>query len=98
MRSHRDVLSLIGNTPLVRITHLAPEGNAEVWAKLESYNPGGSVKDRIALSMIESAEQKGELKPRGTIIEPTSGNTGIGLAMVAAVMALALIAFTLTPS
>ncbi len=91
MRSHRDVLSLIGNTPLVRIAHLAPEGNAEVWAKLESYNPGGSVKDRIALSMIESAEQKGELKPGSTIIEPTSGNTGIGLAMVAAVKGYRLI-------
>ncbi len=91
MRSHRDVLSLIGNTPLVRINHLAPEGSAEVWAKLESYNPGGSVKDRIALSMIESAEQKGELKPGGTIIEPTSGNTGIGLAMVAAVKGYRLI-------
>ncbi len=91
MRSHRDILSLIGNTPLVRINHMVPDGGAEVWAKLEGYNPGGSVKDRIALSMIESAEQNGALKPGGTIIEPTSGNTGIGLAMVASVKGYKLI-------
>jgi cysteine synthase A len=91
MHSHRDILSLIGNTPLVRINHMVPEGSAEVWAKLEGFNPGGSVKDRIALSMIESAEQKGTLKPGGTIVEPTSGNTGIGLAMVASVKGYKLI-------
>lgn len=86
-----DVLSLIGSTPLVRINRLCPEGGAELWAKLEGLNPGGSVKDRIALSMIEEAEGKGALKPGGTIIEPTSGNTGIGLAMVAAVKGYRLI-------
>lgn len=91
MRSHRDILSLIGNTPLVRINRLAPAGGAEIWAKLEGFNPGGSVKDRIALSMIETAEQNGSLKPGGTIIEPTSGNTGIGLAMVASVKGYKLI-------
>jgi cysteine synthase A len=91
MKSHRDVISLIGNTPLVKINHLASDGGAEVWAKLEGFNPGGSVKDRIALAMIENAEQKGALKPGGTIIEPTSGNTGIGLAMVASVKGYRLI-------
>jgi len=88
---HRNILTLIGNTPLVRINRLAPEGGAEVWAKLEGLNPGGSVKDRIALSMIEAAEREGKLRPGGTIIEPTSGNTGIGLAMVAAVKGYRLI-------
>jgi len=82
---HDSLLSLIGNTPLVRINHIVSGPDAEVWAKLEGFNPGGSVKDRIALSMIEAAEQEGKLKKGGTIIEPTSGNTGIGLAMVAAV-------------
>jgi cysteine synthase A len=85
MGQHRDVISLVGNTPLVRINHMVPEGSAEVWAKLEGVNPGGSVKDRIALSMIEQAERDGALKPGGVIVEPTSGNTGIGLAMVAAI-------------
>lgn len=91
MHSHRDVLSLIGNTPLVRINRLCPPGSAELWAKHEGYNPGGSVKDRIALSMIERAEKEGRLKPGGTLVEPTSGNTGIGLAMVAAVKGYRLI-------
>ncbi len=80
-----DMLGTIGRTPLVRINRLADKKGAAVYAKLEYFNPGGSVKDRIALSMIEDAEARGVLKPGGTIIEPTSGNTGIGLAMVAAV-------------
>ncbi len=79
------VLDLIGNTPLVRLTRVTPPGAAEVLGKLESFNPGGSVKDRIALSMIEAAEERQLLKPGSTVVEPTSGNTGIGLAMVAAV-------------
>ena len=79
------VLDIIGNTPLVRLHRVVPEGSAEVLGKLESNNPGGSVKDRIALSMIEDAEATGRLKANDTIVEPTSGNTGIGLAMVAAV-------------
>jgi cysteine synthase len=79
-----NILELIGNTPHLRINHLFPTGY-EVWMKLERNNPGASIKDRIALSMIEAAEASGELKPGGTIIEPTSGNTGIGVAMVGAV-------------
>jgi cysteine synthase A len=79
-----NVLDLIGSTPLVKI-HSQPEGRAQIWAKLEQQNPGGSVKDRIALAMIEAAEKSGALKPGGVVIEPTSGNTGIGLAMVCAV-------------
>jgi cysteine synthase A len=78
-----DVLELIGRTPLVRLGRVVEPGWAEIWGKLEHYNPGGSVKDRIALSMIEDAESRGLLKPGGTIVEPTSGNTGIGLALVA---------------
>jgi cysteine synthase A len=85
------VLDLVGNTPLVRLHRVVPQGAAEVLAKLESANPGGSVKDRIALSMIEDAEARGELKPGDTIVEPTSGNTGIGLAMVCAVKGYRLI-------
>lgn len=75
---------LIGNTPLVRLNRLVEPGMADVYLKLESLNPAGSIKDRIALAMIERAEQEGKLTPGGTIVEPTSGNTGIGLAMVAA--------------
>jgi len=74
---------LVGNTPHLRLNKLFP--NHEVWIKLERSNPGGSIKDRIALAMIEDAEEKGLLKPNGTIVEPTSGNTGIGLAMAGAV-------------
>ena len=78
------VLDLIGRTPLVRLGAVVPDGAAEVLAKLESQNPGGSVKDRIALSMVEAAERDGKIKRGDTLVEPTSGNTGIGLAMVAA--------------
>ncbi|CAH8704414.1 cysteine synthase A [Paenibacillus thiaminolyticus] len=79
-----NVTELIGDTPLVRLNRIVPEGSAEIYVKLEYQNPGASVKDRIAISMIEVAEQEGLLKPGDTIVEPTSGNTGIGLAMVAA--------------
>jgi cysteine synthase A len=85
------VLDLIGNTPLVRLNRVVPDGAAEVLGKMDSLNPAGSVKDRIALAMVEEAEARGELKPGDTIIEPTSGNTGIGLAMVAAVKGYKLI-------
>lgn len=78
------VTELIGDTPLVRLNRIVPEGSAEIYVKLEYQNPGSSVKDRIAISMVEVAERGGLLKPGDTIIEPTSGNTGIGLAMVAA--------------
>jgi cysteine synthase A len=84
------ILDTIGNTPHVRVQRLfGPD--AEVWIKFERANPGGSIKDRIALSMIEDAEKTGKLKPGGTIVEPTSGNTGIGLAMVAAVKGYKLV-------
>lgn len=79
------ILDLIGNTPVVRLSRVPPTGSAAIWAKLERNNPGGSVKDRIAKAMIEAAEEAGTLAPGGVIVEPTSGNTGIGLAMVAAV-------------
>jgi cysteine synthase A len=85
-----NILETIGNTPIVRINRIF--GNrAEVWIKQERANPGGSIKDRIAMAMVEDAERSGKLKPGGTIIEPTSGNTGIGLAMVAAVKGYKLI-------
>ncbi|MCM3635861.1 MULTISPECIES: cysteine synthase A [Paenibacillus] len=80
----QSVTELIGDTPLVRLNRLVPEGSAEIYVKLEYQNPGASVKDRIAISMIEVAEQQGLIKPGDTIVEPTSGNTGIGLALVAA--------------
>jgi cysteine synthase A len=78
-------LELIGQTPVVRLNRVGPTGGASIWAKLEMTNPGGSLKDRVALSMVEQAEKSGELRPGSHIIEPTSGNTGIGLAFVAAV-------------
>jgi cysteine synthase len=83
------ILETIGNTPHIRVSKLFP--NNEVWIKSERTNPGGSIKDRIALAMIEDAEKSGTLKPGGTIVEPTSGNTGIGLAMVAAVKGYKLV-------
>ncbi|MFZ5747786.1 MAG: cysteine synthase A [Pseudomonadota bacterium] len=83
------ILETIGNTPHVRVQRLFP--GAEVWIKSERSNPGGSIKDRIALAMVEAAEHSGALKPGGTIVEPTSGNTGVGLAMVAAVKGYRLI-------
>jgi len=83
------ILQTIGNTPHVRIHRLF--GDAEVWLKCERANPGGSLKDRIAVGMVEAAERSGQLHPGGTIIEPTSGNTGVGLAMVAAVKGYRLI-------
>ena len=90
---HQNLLSLIGNTPLVEVQNIARDENlkARVIVKIESRNPGGSVKDRVALAMVEDAEKQGMLKPGGTIIEPTSGNTGIGLAWVASVKGYKLI-------
>jgi cysteine synthase len=81
----RSPLDLVGHTPVVRLNRLPGSGDAEIWAKLENYNPGGSVKDRICLAMIDAAERAGLIKPGDTIVEPTSGNTGIGLALVCAV-------------
>ncbi|MDX3237990.1 cystathionine beta-synthase [Streptomyces sp. ME03-5709C] len=83
MQFHDSMISLVGNTPLVRLNSVTAGIQATVLAKVEYFNPGGSVKDRIALRMIEAAEKSGELKPGGTIVEPTSGNTGVGLAIVA---------------
>ena len=85
VQHHETILTTIGNTPLVRVRKLARDCPAPVLAKLEFFNPGGSVKDRIGLAMVEAAEREGRLKPGGTIVECTSGNTGVGLAMVAAI-------------
>jgi cysteine synthase len=87
----QSIIDLIGNTPVVRLSRMGEDGAAAVWGKLESLNPGGSVKDRICLGMIAAAESEGRLKPGDTIIEPTSGNTGIGLALVAAVKGYRLV-------
>src|SRR5437870_6985533 len=84
MREFPTVLELVGGTPIVRLPALQPAGGARLLAKLEFANPGGSIKDRIGLPMIDAAEREGLLKPGGTIVEPTSGNTGVGLAIVAA--------------
>lgn len=88
---HKDITQLIGRTPLVRLNRLSKPDSATVYGKVEFFNPAGSVKDRICLNMINEAERQGKLKPGGTIIEPTSGNTGIGLAMIAAVRGYKLI-------
>ncbi len=87
----RSPLDLIGHTPVLRLNRMPGKDDAEVWAKLENYNPGGSVKDRICLAMVTQAERDGRLKPGDTIVEPTSGNTGIGLALVCAVKGYNLI-------
>jgi len=84
VENERDILSQVGNTPLVRLRRLPAAGSGQVWAKLEGNNPAGSVKDRPALSMILEAERRGDIKPGDTLVEATSGNTGIALAMVAA--------------
>jgi cysteine synthase len=85
------VIQQIGNTPLIRLSAMVEPGWADVYVKMESYNPGGSVKDRICLAMIEAAEQAGALKPGVTVVEPTSGNTGIGLSMICAVKGYKLV-------
>ncbi len=91
MNCHENIIERIGNTPIVKLNRIPGADDADIWAKLEGFNPGGSVKDRIALSMIETAEREEKLKPGGTIIEPTSGNTGIGLAFIAAVKGYRLV-------
>lgn len=84
MTIYNNSSELIGNTPIVKLNKVTPDSDIEIFVKLESYNPGGSIKDRIAKNMIDEAEKKGKLKPNGTIVEPTSGNTGIGLAVIGA--------------
>jgi cysteine synthase A len=91
MIMHKEITELIGRTPLVRLNRLSKPGCATIYGKVEFFNPGGSVKDRICLNMINEAERLGKLKPGGTIVEPTSGNTGIGLALIAAVRGYKLI-------
>lgn len=91
LRVADNILELIGSTPVVRLNRIVGRGDAVVWAKLEFFNPSASIKDRICLAMIEAAERDGIIKPGVTIVEPTSGNTGIGLAMVAAVKGYRLI-------
>ena len=86
-----DILGQIGNTPLVRLTQVEEPGSAAIYGKVEAFNPGGSIKDRICLAMIEAAERDGSLKPGGAVVEPTSGNTGIGLSMVCAVKGYKLV-------
>ena len=84
MAIYNSITELVGKTPVIKLNSIVPEGSADVYVKLEAFNPGSSVKDRIALRMIEDAEKAGTIKPGNTIIEPTSGNTGIGLAWVGA--------------
>ncbi len=90
MTAYESVLDLIGHTPLVEVSQLSPNPHVRIYAKLEGQNPGGSVKDRVALAMVEEAEKEGILSPGATLIEPSSGNTGIGLAMVAKVKGYSL--------
>src|SRR5256885_17189902 len=82
MRIAETVLDLVGKTPMLRLKALEPEGGAEIWAKLEYLNPGGSVKDRAALGIVLDAERRGVLRPGSTIVEATAGNTGVGLALI----------------
>lgn len=91
MVMHKEITELIGGTPLVRLNRLSKPGSATIYGKVEYFNPGGSVKDRICLNMINEAERQGKLKQGGTIVEPTSGNTGIGLALISAVRGYKLI-------
>lgn len=91
MKIEREISNLIGETPIVKLNRSVDDDSADVYVKLEYFNPGSSVKDRISLAMIEAAEESGDLKPGDTIVEPTSGNTGIGLAMVAAAKGYRLI-------
>lgn len=91
MRVANNIAELVGNTPVIKLNKLSDPGGATILVKMESFNPGASVKDRIALTMIEQAEADGKLKPGSVIVEPTSGNTGIGLAMIAAVKGYKLI-------
>ena len=91
LRASSAITAFIGGTPLVRLNRLSPEGAATIYAKAEHFNPGGSVKDRICLNMLNEAERQGRLKPGATIVEPTSGNTGIGLALISAVRGYKLI-------
>ena len=93
MEIYDDILQTLGDTPLVRLDRFSPEG-APVAVKVETFNPGSSVKDRIGISMIDAAEKSGELKPGGTIVEPTSGNTGVGLALVASLRGYQLVCVT----
>jgi cysteine synthase A len=90
-QAYKEITELIGGTPLVRLNRFSRDGAASIYAKVESFNPGGSVKDRICLNMINEAERQGRLKPGSTIVEPTSGNTGIGLALISAVRGYRLI-------
>mgnify|MGYP001738033811 CR=1 FL=1 len=86
MSIYNNITELIGQTPIVKLNNIVPEGAADVYVKLEAFNPGSSVKDRIALSMIEKAEQDGILKPGSTIVEATSGNTGIAFSAMGAIL------------
>src|SRR3989442_14470287 len=91
LRAAHTITEFIGHTPLVQLNRLSQEGAATIYAKAEHFNPGGSVKDRICLNMINEAERQGRLKPRATIVEPTSGNTGIGPGLISAVRRYKLI-------
>ena len=91
MPRYADILEAIGNTPMVRLNRMVPPGAAEVYAKCEFMNPGGSIKDRMALHIIRKAMKRGDLEPGGVVVENTSGNTGLGLALVAARYNLRLI-------